>query len=148
MDFDGIAQLLLRDSASPADVVIAFAGLAILIVPVLTVVGLPTTAPTRAMFTVDIFRLPIAHTFSAAKIVLFYFGILAAKFLPAPIAVKKATAPPQEGASAFAATSKLLGFSKFRFQTVSSHLKIFAANRALKSWSGCVGFTIRPLTVV
>ena len=144
MNFEGIGDFTLMNSAPLAGVVVSLAGLAVLLVPILAIVRLPATAPTWALFTRDVFRLPLSHAMTAAKVVSVDQGISTAKLLAAPVAIEQFATPAKQDLAAFHRTRNLLA----RLYPVRLDNELLSANRTSQFRRDGVGFAVGLLAVV
>lgn len=144
MNFEGIGDFTLMNSAPLAGVVVSLAGLAVLLVPILAIVRLPATAPTWALFTRDVFRLPLSHAVTAAKVVSVHLGISTAKLLSAPFTVEQLATPAKQNLATFQRASKLFP----RLHPVRLDNELLSANRTSQFRRDGVGFAVGLLAVV
>ncbi len=144
MNFEGIGDFTLMNSAPLAGVVVSLAGLAVLLVPILAIVRLPATAPTWALFTRDVFRLPLSHAMTAAKVVSVHLGISTAKLLSAPFTVEQLATPAKQNLATFQRASKLFSL----LHPVGFDNELFSAHRTSQLRRNGVGFAIGLLAVV
>jgi len=144
MNFESIGQVALVNTASLAGVIVTLAGFAVLLVPVLAVVGLPSSAPRRAAFANHVGRLPLSHAVTAAKVVSVHLGISTAKLLSAPFTVEQLATPAKQNLATFQRASKLFP----RLHPVRLDNELLSANRTSQLRRDCVGFAIGLLAVV
>jgi len=144
MNFESIGNFALMNSAPLAGVVVSLAGLAVLLAPILAVVGLPATAPAWALFAYDVFRLPLSHAVTAAKVVSVHLGISTAKLLTAPFTVEQLATPAKQNLATFQRASKLISW----LHPVGFDNELLSADRTSQLRRDCVGFAIGLLAVV
>jgi len=144
MNFESIGNFALMNSAPLAGVAVSLAGLAVLLVPVLAIVGLPATAPTWALFARDVFRLPLSHAMTAAKVVSIHLCISTAKLLAAPVTVEQLATPAKQNLATFQRASKLFSW----LHPVRLDNKLLSADRTSQLRCNGVGFAIGLLAVI
>lgn len=144
MNFESIGDFVLMNSAPLARVVVSLAGLAVLLAPILAVVGLPATAPAWALFARDVFRLPLSHAVTAAKVVSVHLGVSTAKLLSAPFTVEQLATPAKQNLATFQRASKLFSW----FHPVGFDNELLSAHRTSQLRSGGTGCMISLLAVI
>ena len=144
MNFESIGYFALMNSTPLASVVVSLAGLAVLLVPVFAIVGLPATAPAWALFARDVFRLPLAHAMTAAKVVSVHLGIPTAKLLTAPFTVEQLTTPAKQNLATFKRASKLFSW----LHPVGFDNELLSAHWTSPLTRDCVGFAVGLLAVI
>jgi len=144
MNFESIGDFALMNSAPLAGVAVSLAGLAVLLVPILAIVGLPTAAPAWALFTRNVFRLPLSHAVTAAKVVSVYLGISAAELLAAPFTVEQLTTPAKQNLATFKRASKLFSW----LHPVGFDNELLSAHWTSQLRRDCVGFAVGLLAVI
>lgn len=110
MNFKSVIEGLLRNPTPLASVTIPLARFFVHFAPILSVIRLPTAPPSWAVFSFDIFGLPIAHTLPTTKVMLIDACVSSSKLLPTPIAIYKLATPSQDNKTAFFTASNLVGF--------------------------------------
>ena len=144
MNFESIGDFALMNSAPLAGMAVSLAGLAVLLVPILAIVGLPTAAPAWALFTRNVFRLPLSHAVTAAKVVSVYLGISAAELLAAPFTVEQLTTPAKQNLATFKRASKLFSW----LHPVGFDNELLSAHWTSQLRRDCVGFAVGLLAVI